>query len=835
MDQFLRWIANAKGMTVADGADLSLRFAAFPSGGRGLLVLLGVAAALAIVVFAYARDAHRLTRARRVVLTTLRLAAVILTCLLLLDPEVVAVRREMRPGQTILLIDGSQSMAQVDGFRQPDVQPLVAAWRAIGAKDIGTIPRHHLARALLERDDSADLRELARHNRVVIYSFAAGIEPLAALELADPGADPVRPRVAPVPDPDPTSGAPPARFDPASLRADGSYTNLGGAVREALARNAAANVAGVIILSDGRRNLGPQGTEIARVLRNRAVPTTIVMPIGDPSPVRTVRLTRVDAPEKVFQKDPFTVRAFVEGRGYDDALVTARLVRRGDDGKGAPETVRTEQVHIASGQAEAELVFADLTSGEPGTSTWSVEIDPPELETPSPERHVMRTRIEVLGEKTRVLLIAGGPSHEYRILRNLLTRDNMIEVACWLLSADVGFPQDGDISLESLPATREELETWDVFLFLDPDPEKLDPTVCEAIARQVTESGAGMMWVCGEKYTLEALREGARTEALAEILPIVPDMDAADSSIGLARGMPRSWPFELTPAGRAHPAMRIEEERVASEELWSRVPGFHFAFPVASAKPAAQILVEHRKPNTTEDPDGAHPLIAAHFVGAGRVLFAATDDIYRWRTIYERAYDRFWVRSIRFLFEGRLAAGNSRLRLMTDENKLELGQAVRITGEARTETFEPLIATGIGVIVRGEDGSEERVELVPVEGVPGRFENFIRPPATGFYQIEPVDALGGRSVTTTIQVVPAALEKEGPVDLAELAAVASAPGGVLVGSPDQLATALATIKSQTRIESFTSSDPIWDAWWTVATLLGVLALEWWLRKRSNLL
>ena len=69
--------------------------------------------------------------------------------------------------------------------------------------------------------------------------------------------------------------------------------------------------------------------------------------------------------------------------------------------------------------------------------------------------------------------------------------------------------------------------------------------------------------------------------------------------------------------------------------MWAKLPGFHFAFPVARAKPAAQVLVEHHKPNTSDDPDGAHPLVASQFVGAGRVMFSATDDSYRWRTVFE--------------------------------------------------------------------------------------------------------------------------------------------------------------------------------------------------------
>ena len=53
-------------------------------------------------------------------------------------------------------------------------------------------------------------------------------------------------------------GLPPApRIDLDRIQAEGRYTNLGGAVRAALERSRDAAVAGVVLLSDGRRNLGP--------------------------------------------------------------------------------------------------------------------------------------------------------------------------------------------------------------------------------------------------------------------------------------------------------------------------------------------------------------------------------------------------------------------------------------------------------------------------------------------------------------------------------------------------------------------------------------------------
>lgn len=817
MEALLRWLAERLGVPVAPGTDLHVEFAGFPSGGLGLLTLLGAALALGVVWFAYVRDAHRLSTRRRFALTALRAAAVALAILVLLDPQLVAVRRDAQPGQTLVLVDTSQSMAQVDGYREDSpAADLAAAWGGLDGIDPRTMTRLALARAVLEDDGHRVLRALASKNRVHVFGFSSGLDRVASLDVP------------------PGDGSAAPAVDLSGLAATGSYTNLGGAVRDALTDAGGAEIAGVVVLTDGRRNLGPQGPEIARNLRNRGVPHVVVLPVGDPSPMRTLRILRLDAPEKVFREDPFRVQVAVEARGHDAGEYRLRLLRAPADGSGAATEIADRAVALDPSAAEQLVEFEGLELDEAGAFTLSAEITPPGAEPFVAQRHVMRARVEALAERTRVLLIAGGPSHEYRILRNQLIRDDTIEVGCWLQSADPGFPQDGNVSLERLPDGPEELDTWDVFLLLDPDPDRIPRTFWEQVRDQVADRGAGLFFVCGEKYTLAALRPDAQSAPIASILPVEPDLDAAED-LALARGMVRAYPYEVTPAGRAHSVARIAEDRAASAELWARLPGFHFAFPVSRAAPGAEVLVEHHKPARAGAEAAASPLLVSRFFGAGRVLFLATDDLYRWRSIRESAYDRLWVRGIRYLFEGRLNAGNSRLRIGIDEARLELGQAVRVVADARDETFGPLVADSLDVRVRGPEGSDAPLELAAVEGSPGRFEGWLRPSATGFFRVEAMDSPEGRPAGAAFEVVPAALEKEGPIDLGELTAIAGAPGGVLVRDPATFYAALDAIPAATRIETFTTARTLWDGWVTIALITTLLAAEWWLRKRVNLL
>jgi len=807
MQDLLRTLARLFGIATDDATELRFELSGFPSGGAGLLALTAVALALWLVVWFYRRHRADLSRPRRVLLASLRTLAVLLAFLVLFEPNLVSVKRDVRPGHVLLLIDASQSMSHVDAYRREEVQALARAWQSLGVADPAAATRIELAKAVLAHDGDALLRQLASKNRLHAYTFAAGLEviPLRAAS---------------------TEAA--ALPDLGQVAAEGRHSNPGLAVRAALERSRDASVAAVVLLSDGRRNLGPQGAELARLLQQRKVPVTLVAPIGDPSEAQTTALRRADFPERVFQKDPFKITAEVQQQGYPEQDLAVRLLVAAPGQE--PQPVQTKTVHVSPNAPTAKVEFADLAADSAGVYEYTVEVQPPAGEPFVAERHGKRGRVQVLAEQTRVLLLAGAPSPEFRILRDTLIRDKTIDVACWLQSADPEFPQDGDTTLEKLPEDREALSPFDVFVFLDPDPRKLSPLFCSLVRDQIDKDGAGLWWVAGEKFTLAAARPEAPTRGLAELLPVELDMRTADQSTGLGRAYDTAWPWLLTPLGSSLPLTTVVEGRDESRLVWERLPGFFWSFPLLGAKPGAAVIAAHGNPRLRGSDGKELPLVATQPVGTGRVLFTASDETYRWRGTFRTAYERFWVKGIRYLFEGRLRAGGARTRILLAADKVELGESVRVEVDARNESFEPLTDPGFTLRVVREGGGEALLPLAPVEGVPGRYEAMLRPDAVGFLRIEAIDG-----VAATLQVVRAAVESDGPVDLATLTGIAGIEGGQLVADPSTLASAADPIPSLTATDVFLTPYPMWDTWLTVAVLVSVLALEWWLRKRFNLM
>ncbi|MFK7739429.1 MAG: hypothetical protein AB8H80_03830 [Planctomycetota bacterium] len=830
MDDFLRWLASWRGIQVEPGDELQFEFANFPSGGLGMLVLMGIALAVVFIGFLYRRDGKNLRGWQRALLGTLRALAVLLIIALLLDPNLVTVNRETREGHTLLLVDTSQSMTHRDAWRRDEVQRTATEWRKLGVEDPADATRLDLVRALLAKDDQALVRKLCAKNNLQLYGFAGSIQELPLLPPPEPKLDANGEPIAPADAPEPVP-----RLDLDKLTADGRATDLGGALRTALDKSKPAEIAAVVFVTDGRRTAGSQGPEIARLLNQRKIPHTFVLGVGDPSETQTVTLTRMEAPNKVFQRDKYQMSATVASQGYDGVAVTARLIRV--DEQGAESVVRTQQVQIGATQ-EAKIEWQELVSDVAGRYVFRTEIVPPDGEPMIQERHTKSASVEVLGETLRLLLVSGGANHEFQILRTLMLRDKTIDVSCWQQDTDEKFIQDGneEVRLERLPVERSELDPFDVCVLIDPDPEALGKRFCENLAAHVLEGGCGLWWVAGEKYTLNALRQGASTQPLADLLPIVPDIEFAERQMGLGKAYKSPWPFRLTAEGSdgiGSKLMRLNDDRDLSNMLWSRLPGFHFWFPVSRLKPAAVSLAGH--PSSELRRGGRDmPVIALQNIGAGRVTFSGFDESYRWRAIYEDAYNTFWINGLRYLFEGRLQAGNSRLRLLASADKIDLGDAIELLAEARDSALQPLIEPSFAVTLERDGEAPESLALIPVEAVPGSYSLRFRPTQLGTYRVLPIKKVG-KLVELNFQVVPAQVESVGPMDRAELAAIAGANGGELFDSPAELIAALDRVASRSATDTYRTPHALWDGWPTITIVLLLLSLEWLLRKRFNLL
>ncbi len=108
-------------------------------------------------------------------------------------------------------------------------------------------------------------------------------------------------------------------------------------------------------------------------------------------------------------------------------------------------------------------------------------------------------------------------------------------------------------------------------------------------------------------------------------------------------------------------------------------------------KPAALVLAEHP---TQSGSDGKLPIFVYQFVGAGKSMFNAVDDTWRWRfRAGDRYFGRFWIQTIRFLARSKLV-GQRQAELTTDRKRYQRNQPIQI----RVRFPNPALAPSTGEI-----------------------------------------------------------------------------------------------------------------------------------------
>ncbi|MEZ5989452.1 MAG: hypothetical protein R3F30_10070 [Planctomycetota bacterium] len=811
--------------TSSPGESLRFEFLSGPSGGA-LAFIVGALAVLAGIILIYRRDARRLGLGRRMTLATLRVLALVSVFLVLLEPNLTKVRKVTRPGEVLMLVDSSQSMGHLDSYARST--ELAEAWKALGVDEPSKVTRMDLAKVLLARKGLTD--GLAAKNRLRGYHFGPGVRPLAEKERPAPAG--AAPRPAPEDD-----GAlpPPPIYDWDQLEPTDGVTNLTASVRQALEGSRDARIAGMVLVTDGRRNMGGSLEELGPLLKRRKVDPVWVVPVGDPAEAWILEVLEVQAAERSFKGDPVKVSALIGSQGYGPISVNVSLLRKGPKDT-EPRLVQNIVLDVGGDRLQAVAEFAELKLEEEGEHELIVKVDPPAGEDFDAERHQATHKLTVLSEKMRVLLIAGAPTPEFRILRNQLIRDPTIDASTWLLSADKDFPQDGNTVITSLPAEPAELEAYAVVVLLDPDPDnpQLAGGFAQMLAKAVTERGMGLWWIMGEKFSGRSVLPGSTLEPLVSILPVVPDVQLAEKTIGFGYSLKAEFPYSLTTEGKEHRVTRLAQDRTINETYWSKLPGHRFAFPVRRAKPGATVLMRHAADERRGE-DGNWPILALQFVGAGRVLYTGTDETYLWRGVAEQAYDSFWVKGLRYLYEGKLAGGSDRFKLGLSAESVTLGDEIEIYLRALDERYEPMAVASLPVTITAPGGRQSIVDLKPTPKVPGRYTASYRPGGLGLHQVQVTAPDGGdTSVPVEFKVERSRLESQGPADLAGLQRFADAAGGRVL-RPDELPGLLDDIRSMSRTETFLQHFPLWDSWLTMLFVLGFLTAEWILRKLWDLL
>ena len=805
----LRWLSIDP--SSLEGGDANLRLARFPEGELGLLALLAVAAGIAIVFLTYSREGA-LARWKKYSIAAVRALLLLLLALIVFYPVIEVSREKEIRKSTILLLDDSLSLTLKDGYRSsPDTLKSLAGWLKLDPARIPELTRAELVNRLL-RDPEQKLLELFEEkNRLEIYTFSNELRRPA---LEKKGAA------------ESTENAP--TKTKLSLTPEGTVTNLSGALNKAVEQQAGSKIAAVVVISDGRLTAGEDVPSIVAFLKKNNIPAHTVG-VGDPSPPRNIRVDSILASERVFAGDPLAVDVQLSHLGYGNESIEVQLFDSfSPDGKtdGPERLVKSSTVGFEPGKDTTTARFT-LDLKETGAHRLSARVTVREEETFEDDNE-SSAAVEVIEEASRVLLIAGAPSYEYRFLLNLLRRDRRVSVSGWLMSADPDFPQGGNVSLDKLPASAREVFEYDVAILLDPAPAEFPAELPGLLRRFVSEQNGGLVFVAGEKYSPAFFASNA-LKPVHEMLPVLAELSAGGELPGTTTFSLKEWPLQPTRAAATHDSTRLSSDPLRNRDRWEELPGIYWSLRVRKAKPGATVLFTHSDPSRALS-GKAQPLMAWQYFAGGRTIFLGSDETWRWRATTEEIYDQFWLQTIRHLTEARLSGGR-RSVLQSDRQAYGFGDIVRLSALLQDENFKPLEDDTQAVIIEGPDGDTAEVQLEKDTAAPGWYRGIYIPRILGSYKLRLANG-----TTTSLRVEPPELEyREPQLDEQSLKELATQTGGSYSqlwnsgGIPEKI---------DQRPEIIVTKDEpltLWDNWLSLYLLAGLLTIEWVLRKLVQLL
>lgn len=824
-----------------------------------LLVLFGLAALFGLTFWTSLRDTRFLHVGWRTALLTFRCLVLLLALIILLNPRQRTQTTQIQKSRVGILVDTSLSMAYpaTAAVSRPDAEG--AATEGANAESADAAEQETRAQAIQRiLVESGALDRLSQTHSISVYGFDSTLvgpqaivsggqttfvaeEPSAADgAVQDSEAESGTARV------DLASGDQPSQADIQQkwqqiLQPRGAETRLGESLHQLIGQMAGRTLSGIVVLSDGRSNAGLD-VQSAALRAQRSETRLITAGVGSDQPQVNLWLAGMQSPSDVHRGDPFDVSVTVQGNGLEGQSGVIELYQQtaGSDGKDRRK-IEEQAFQFSEEGLPADVSFQQQLS-VPGKYEYVAiaKLSDEEFRELSLDDNQRRREVEVTDRKVKVLVISSGPMRDYQFVRNTLYRHSGIESDVWLQSVEedsLSFvTQEAEKLLTEFPATEAELFEYDVIVAFDADWSLLSSPQQKHLNRWVDEHSGGIIFVAGELFTPELARDAEKYRDVAVLYPVI--LGRMLSELSVTQRADKAWPVQLTPEGRGSEFLKIADATgKADVDLWKQFRGIYRSYPVRGVRDGAVVLAKYGNPRARTQ-DGQPPFLASQFYGKGRTMFVSSAETWRLREISAEGHQRFWTSLIREVGQGRRSRGRSRGLLLLDRTEVSPGQTVTIRAQLYDSRMQPLQRESVPLSIIDADGRPVAVPdaLRGDPRRPGQYVNTFRPGRQGQFRMTVPVPESSDVLQANIEVVLPNLESEDPSQNVELLTrLTQETGGEYLGLQELVEKLPELLVDRTEpVVVDEQLKTLWDRQWLMWLMVGLLSLEWGLRRMVRL-
>lgn len=795
------------------------RFLSSYSPAFGLLLMF-LAAGLAW--WLYYREVYDFQRPYRWLLPSLRAVAIALVVMMLLEPSLRYRYFEGTPTRLQVWVDGTESMSEQDRALDSIAEPQDRYSRAI--------------HSLLD-GDSPVLEQWTRKGEVVLGRFGGDASAvLWQSTLQQPNDIPTAETLQAQNWIRPTS---------LSYLLSRERDRLGLKGKDEAASGSKKPDAGIaqsnplLLFTDGQHNSGGEPLELLKDWPKDIAPIYIVG-MGEQTPPEKVSILAVESPLQLFRSDRLqgTVRlqnGLPKGATYEVTI--------SHEGEVLWSETRTSTGPISSGtgsngSSSNEVAFSfpiedlveklekNLPPGQQAQKlTVPLEAKATTLNTPSGATTSSYSwLLGITTRKQRILMLDSRSRWETRYLRNALERDPQWEVHAYLVEKGKT-PQwfSQGLAPVAFPEEPHQFELFDLIICGELEPEAVNEEVLQNIQHSVQRGGAGWMVIDGQRgyWKNDAYRSLRPLLPIDWLESIVPEKNAT-WSVKPAMDVTYSSILQLN-----------EGKEQNSAEIWNNLPGFKTIVPV-KALPGSQTLASFERQGTVL------PYAVARSAGAGRVLYFAGDESWRYRyEVADKIHQRLWNQVCRWCMREPYAIESEYVALDSGDPVYSLGQSVPIRARIRDSSGEPALLPQIEAVMKKGDTIVATLTLAMEPDLPGNYRGQVNGLAPGDYEVAlivPGFSMEATDVHTLFRVLdPPNTELQNVTrNDTLLAQIASLSGGKYVpeNQLDELWKSMAVRHNGRLVES---DQLLWQSYWWFIPVVLIIAVEWWLRKKAGLI
>jgi len=580
---------------------------------------------------------------------------------------------------------------------------------------------------------------------------------------------------------------------------DGEVTSIGNSLEGLRKKLKGEGISAVILISDGANNKGKNPADIAR-----DYPDPIyTVGVGEFVPFKDISIEEVEYEEVIYYGEKDTIVVTVKNQGYGKIKIPVILQ------EGTDVLARQELQFNFSGEVQ-ETGFI-IQAGPEGIHKYQVVV--PKIEGESFQQNNRRNLVQnILKKRFKILLVTQELNWEYTFLKRALKENKDITLESLVISNSSNRISD-KIGLNQM------LEECDLLVLLD-SPRFLVANQ-KKIRDILQDKGVSLLILVGKNFY-----ERGDLSSQLDFLPFQLKKE----------GIPLSQNFnlKLTPEGRHHPVTRLSDDSEENLSLWINLPPFERLIPL-TGKDGVKVLA------TSSQEQKVLPAIMVKVLWKGKIEILSVSPWWKWDFLPwgigkgDSAYGRFWENSFKWLLS---KEDMKRFKVSIDKEVYKRGEEIKFTSRLLDESYQKIRDADIRVKIYPEVEKKDSLNLNLFQEESGFYSftlSFLTPGKYIFKGEARKEELILGTSTGEFKVEKTSIEDEELRPDKDLLREISHLSGGEYFEPENFPSLLKSLDLEKKLKVETLETPVWNQPLLLFLFILLLSLEWFFRKRFQLL